>query len=129
VLNRFETEGPENKSFIDVVYPYASLKPVRELLRSRVQAGDGNEESDKTWREDLNDALGDSTVEARALMGKVELSLDQLESMAPGDTFFFRKPDMATVLVNKVPAYHATVGVLGTQTAIQVRRALKPGQV
>jgi len=129
VLNRFETEGPENKSFIDVVYPYASLKPVRELLRSRVQAGDGNEESDKTWREDLNDALGDSTVEARALMGKLELSLEQLESMAPGDTFFFRKPDMATVLVNKVPAYHATVGVLGTQTAIQVRRALKPGQV
>ncbi len=129
VLNRFETEGTENKSFIDVVYPYASLKPVRELLRSRVQSGDGNEESDKTWRDDLNDALGDSTVEVRALMGKLELSLQQLETMAPGDTFFFRKPDTATVTVNKVPAYHATVGALGTQTAVQIRRALKPGQI
>ncbi len=129
VLNRFETEGSEHKSFIDVVYPYASLKPVRELLRSRVQTGDGNEESDKTWREDLNDALGDSTVEVRATMGKLELSLQQLENLAPGDTFFFRKPDMATVSVNKVPAYHATVGTLGTQAAVQIRRALKPGQV
>ncbi len=129
VLNRFETEGSESKSFIDVVYPYASLKPVRELLRSRVQTGDGNEESDKTWREELKDALGDSTVEVRATMGKLELSLQQLENLAPGDTFFFRKPDMATLTVNKVPAYHATVGTLGTQTAVQIRRALKPGQI
>lgn len=129
VLNRFETEGGENKSFIDVVYPYASLKPVRELLRSRVQTGDGNEESDKTWREELKDALGDSTVEMCATMGRVELSLQQLENLAPGDTFFFRKPDMATVTVNKVPGYHATVGTLGTQAAVQIRRALKPGQI
>ena len=128
VLNRFETEGGEAKSFIDVVYPYASLKPVRELLRSRVQSGDGNEESDKTWRDELKDALGDSTVEVRATMGKLELSLQQLENLAPGDTFFFRKPDLATISVNKVPAYHATVGALGTQTAVQIRRALKPGQ-
>ena len=128
VLNRFETEGGEAKSFIDVVYPYASLKPVRELLRSRVQTGDGNEESDKTWRDELKDALGDSTVEVRATMGKLELSLQQLENLAPGDTFFFRKPDLATISVNKVPAYHATVGALGTQTAVQIRRALKPGQ-
>ena len=129
VLNRFETEGSEStRSFIDVVYPYASLKPVRELLRSRVQTGDGNEESDKTWRQELNDALGDSTVEARATMGRLELTLQQLENMAPGDTLFFRKPDMATVTVNKVPAYYATVGTLGTQAAVQIRRALKPGQ-
>jgi len=130
VLNRFEAEGGEqHKSFIDVVYPYASLKPVRELLRSRVQTGDGNEESDKTWRQELNDALGDPTVEARAFMGRLELSLQELENMAPGDTLFFRKPDLATVTINKVPAYHAAVGVLGTQTAVQIRRALKPGQV
>lgn len=129
VLNRFETEGGEqSKSFIDVVYPYASLKPVRELLRSRVQTGDGNEESDKTWRQDLNDALGDSTVELRAFMGRLELSLSQIEDMAPGDTLFFRKPDLATVTVNRVPAYHATVGTLGTQVALQIHRAIKPGQ-
>jgi flagellar motor switch protein FliM len=36
---------------------------------------------------------------------------------------------MATVTVNKVPGYHATVGTLGTQAAVQIRRALKPGQI
>ena len=49
ILSRFEAElGDEVKGFIDIVYPYA-LKPFRELLRSRLQTGDGNEESDRLW--------------------------------------------------------------------------------
>jgi flagellar motor switch protein FliM len=48
--------------------------------------------------------------------------------MVEGDTLFFRKPEMATVTVNGTPAYNASVGTLGTQVAIQIRRALKPGQ-
>jgi len=37
ILTRFEAEGNmDSQGFIDLVYPYASLKPIRELLRSRV---------------------------------------------------------------------------------------------
>ena len=44
IVSRFETEtATKNTGFIDIVQPYASLKPVRELLRSRVQTGDVNE--------------------------------------------------------------------------------------
>ena len=43
ILSRFEAELGDNvKGFIDIVYPYAALKPFRELLRSRLQTGDGN---------------------------------------------------------------------------------------
>ena len=52
IVSRFETEtATKNTGFIDLVHPYASLKPVRELLRSRVQSGDGNEDSDRQWRD------------------------------------------------------------------------------
>jgi len=53
VLSRFESDATASggKGFIDLVYPYATLKPIRELLSSRVQSGDGNEESDKKWRD------------------------------------------------------------------------------
>ena len=45
ILSRFDAEGNiDARGFIDLVHPYASLKPIRELLRSRVQTGDGNEE-------------------------------------------------------------------------------------
>jgi len=55
VLSRFEADATASggKGFIDLVYPYATLKPVRELLSSRVQSGEGNEESDKKWRQAL----------------------------------------------------------------------------
>jgi flagellar motor switch protein FliM len=55
VLSRFDAEATASggKGFIDLVYPYATLKPLRDLLRNRVASGDGNEESDKIWREDL----------------------------------------------------------------------------
>ena len=37
ILTRFESEsGPKAHGFVDLVYPYSSLKPVRDLLRSRV---------------------------------------------------------------------------------------------
>jgi len=62
ILNRFEVEsGSDSKGLVDIVHPYGSLKPIRDLLRSRVQTGDGNEESERAWRQDLFSAVGDST--------------------------------------------------------------------
>lgn len=123
VLTRFETEGSEShKGYIDLVYPYASLKPVRDLLRSRVQSGDGNEESDLHWRADLDDALGDASVRLRAYLGKVEITVGQLESMQPGDILYFRKPEYATLTVNQVPAYLAEIGTMGPNVALQIKQ-------
>ena len=45
ILNRFETDimGDEgDKGFVDIVYPYASLKLVRDVLRARVETSAGN---------------------------------------------------------------------------------------
>ena len=49
VLSRFEADATASggRGFIDLVYPYATLKPVRELLSTRVSSGEGNEESDR----------------------------------------------------------------------------------
>ncbi|NDE72940.1 MAG: flagellar motor switch protein FliM [Betaproteobacteria bacterium] len=67
IVSRFETEtATKNTGFIDLVHPYASLKPVRELLRSRVQSGDGNEDSDRQWRDEFEDAVNDSCLQANS---------------------------------------------------------------
>jgi flagellar motor switch protein FliM len=66
ILSRFETEtATQNIGFFDIVHPYTSLKPVRELLSSRVQSGDGNEESDRQWRGELEEAVGGACMQAR----------------------------------------------------------------
>jgi flagellar motor switch protein FliM len=128
ILTRFEAEGNMNsQGFIDLVYPYASLKPIRELLRSRVQSGDGNDESDKQWRIELEDAVDSASLEARVLLGSVESSFGEIETMKEGDVLFFKKPELARLLVNGLPAFDVQVGTIGAQTAVQIERACIPG--
>ena len=128
ILTRFEAEGNQNtQGFIDLVYPYASLKPIRELLRSRVQSGDGNEESDKQWREELEDAVDSASLEARVLLGSIESSFGEIEAMKEGDVLFFKKPELARLLVNGLPAFDVQVGTIGAQTAVRIERACIPG--
>ncbi len=128
ILTRFETEsGPEAHGFIDLVYPYSSLKPVRDLLRSRVQTGDGNEESDNQWRDDLGHAVDSASLEMRVLLGSFEGNFKTIENMQAGDVLYFKKPELARLLINDVPAFDVQVGALGTQTAVQIDRAVIPG--
>jgi flagellar motor switch protein FliM len=127
ILTRFEAEGNvDAQGFIDLVYPYSSLKPIRELLRSRVQSGDGNEESDKQWRDELEDAVESASLEARILLGQIETSYGEIEAMREGDVLFFKKPELARMLLNGLPAFDVQVGALGAQVAVQVERAYVP---
>jgi flagellar motor switch protein FliM len=127
ILTRFEAEGNiDAQGFIDLVYPYSSLKPIRELLRSRVQSGDGNEESDKQWRDELEDAVESASLEARVLLGHIETSYGEIEAMREGDVLFFKKPELARMMVNGLPAFDVQVGALGAQVAVQVERAYVP---
>jgi flagellar motor switch protein FliM len=127
ILSRFDAEGNmDARGFIDLVYPYASLKPIRELLRSRVQTGDGNEESDKQWSEELAVAVDSASLELRVLLGAIESSIGQIEAMQEGDVLFFKKPELARLMVNGLPAFDVQVGSLGAQTAVQIERACIP---
>ena len=127
ILTRFDSEGNNDANgFIDLVYPYSSLKPVRELLRNRVQTGDGNEDSEKQWHEDLSTAVDNAALEMRVLMGSIESSFGEIENMKAGDLLYFKKPDNAKLLINGLPAFEAQVGTLGTQTAVQIERAIIP---
>jgi flagellar motor switch protein FliM len=127
IFTRFDSEGNSDANgFIDLVYPYASLKPVRELLRNRVQTGDGNEDSEKQWHKDLAMAVDNAALEIQILMGGIESSFGEIENMQAGDLLYFKKPDSAKLLINGIPAFEAQVGTLGTQTAIQIERAIIP---
>jgi flagellar motor switch protein FliM len=127
ILSRFDAEPTaQGKGFIDLVYPYAALKPIRDLLRSRVQSGDGNEESDKQWRSDLETAVHDSSVEMQFLLGHINLALNQLESMKEGDVMYFKKPDMARVYINDLPSFDVEIGSVGSNIAAKIIAPVNP---
>jgi len=122
ILSRFEADATASggKGFIDLVYPYATLKPVRELLSSRVQSGEGNEESDKKWRQELAAAVGDAKLELQVVMGEIKTTLHHLNHLQEGDLLFFKKDDTALMSANGVPTFHVNVGTRGSQVAVQI---------
>ena len=130
VLSRFEPESSGDAAsatgFIDLVIPYISLKPVRDLLRSRVQTGDGNDESDKAWRRELTAAVDEAELELRVVFGELDISLQQLQSFQPGDLLYFKKPDWARAYLCGVPAFEVEVGSAGHQVACRIVKSIRP---
>jgi flagellar motor switch protein FliM len=122
VLSRFESDANNNgyRGFIDLVYPYSTLKPIRELLSSRLQSGDGNEESEKLWRDQLADAVGDAKLEFQVSLGELKTTLHHLNNLREGELLFFKKDDCALMSTNGVPAFHVNVGARGSQVAVQI---------
>lgn len=130
VVSRFESEGRgDHVGFVDMVYPYNALKPLRDVLRSRVQTNDATEESDKQWREELAVAVKDSSLSLKVVLGQLGLSLAEFENMQEGDLLYFKKPDYARVIVNDVPIFEGQVGNLGVQTAVRLAQPICMQQV
>jgi flagellar motor switch protein FliM len=129
ILNRFETEimgDEDDKGFIDIVYPYASLKLVRDVLRARVETSGGNAEADSEWSQSLNASVDE--VEAKVVVKAAEfsISIDQLSNLKVGDWLPFRAPDHAEVSVNGFPIFNADVGSRGNQVAVQIVSSVLP---
>jgi flagellar motor switch protein FliM len=126
IVNHFDAECGDNHGFLDVVYPYSALKPIRELLRSRMASNDGDEASDNRWHTELTSATGDAKLEIRVLIGTVTTALSKLESLKEGDLLFFKKTDYARVNIADIPVFEARIGASGPNRAIKIEKCLEP---
>jgi flagellar motor switch protein FliM len=125
-MTRFETESVGGiKALLIWFILMLALKPFREMLRNRVQA-DGSADSDMKWREDLTKAVGDSQVELQVLLGTVLDDYSRVRQLKEGDLLFFKKPELATMLIGGLPAFEVQVGMSGPQVAIRIEKATSP---
>ena len=121
IMNRFETQGDgEDLGFVDVVYPYANLKQVREVLSTRITTSGSDAESDARWSADLLDSIEEVPVEGVVKAVELSISVDELSNMKVGDWFPIRPPEHAELSVNGFPVFNVEVGSRGNQVAIQI---------
>ena len=124
---RFETDsGKGAKGFLDIVYPYSALKPIRDLLRSGTQTADGNEESDKQWKTELTSAVHDTSLQMSTILGNTTLSLKNFKNLTEGDLLYFNKPEQATVYINDIPTFKVDVGSQGPNSAVKIKEFINP---
>ena len=127
ILNRFETMGDgEDLGYVDIVYPYASLKLVRDVLRSRIQTSGSDDEADMRWGDDLVESLDEVPIDVVVTAAELEISVEQLSSLKAGDWLPIRPPEHAEVSVNGFPVFTAEVGSKGNQVAIQIVESVMP---
>ncbi len=127
ILSRFEIEmGKDVNGFIDIVYPYAAVKPHRELLKSRLRTGESDDVNDEAWVQNMQLAAGDAPLNAKVELANVKIPIGSFEALEEGQVLFFKKPDYARLLINEVPVYEVAVGTHGTQVGIRIENPIKP---
>ena len=120
VISRFTTEfGETAKGNIDVVYRYSTLKPIRELLESRVQASAEISASTLSWTADLMAAAMDAEIEIKVILGEIKSTFKDFERMSEGDILYFKKTDYAKVRANDIAVFEGDIGTINSHMAVQ----------
>lgn len=127
VVSRFKSDLAEGTSGnMHIVYPYSALKPLRELLRSSVQSGDGDEQSNQIWSEELHAAALDSEMELVVKLTDVETTLSAFEALKPDDIIYIAQTESARVYLDDVQVFDADIGNNGTHMAARITKSLSP---
>ena len=120
-----ELSGKE-RGAVDIVYPFATLKPIRDVLRGRVQDSEDPSVDHDVWARELAGAASDAELEHRVILGEIDLTLGDFNKMQPGDILDLKKFDMARVLADDIPLFEADVGTANGYAAARLLRAVEP---
>jgi len=119
-----ELLGKERGS-IDIIYPFSTLKPIRDVLRGRVQDSDDPSVDHDIWARELAGAASDAELQHRVLLGEIELTLGDFNQMKPGDVLDLKKFDFARVLIDDIPLFDAEVGTANGYAAARLLKAIE----
>ena len=120
-----ELSGKE-RGAVDIVYPFATLKPIRDVLRGRVQDSEDPSVDHDVWARELAGAASDAELEHRVILGEIDLTLGDFNNMQPGDILDLKKYDTARVLVDDIPLFDAEVGTANGYVAARLLKAVEP---
>jgi|TARA_B100001059_G_scaffold114780_1_gene115073 flagellar motor switch protein FliM len=120
-----ELSGKE-RGAVDIVYPFATLKPIRDVLRGRVQDSEDPSVDHDVWARELAGAASDAELEHRVILGEIDLTLGDFNKMQPGDILDLKKFDMARVLADDIPLFEADVGTANGYVAARLLKAVEP---
>jgi len=127
VVSRFDLElGAGIRGQISIMYPFSALKPIRLLLRGRMQSGERDEKLAHAWAEDLKDAVEDAEVPVVAQLATLRVSALDLATIQPGDTLWFKPPESVKVLVQSNHLFDAEYGTQNNHMAVRIERVIEP---
>jgi flagellar motor switch protein FliM len=106
----------------DIVYPLQTLKPIATQLRSRMQTD--VVEDDMSWRDRLQEAVLNATVEMTVQLSKPTVSLHKLLQLNEGDVFPIQIGENVNIIVEDQNMFLADIGDVGGTRAVNITKRL-----
>ena len=118
-VSRFTlTPWPGQSSFVEILYPVASLRSVEAELAAKANEDSSSRGSE--WRERLAASVGEVRVKARTVLARPQLSLSELMQLQPGDVIPVSLPQRVPLLVEGRRIAVGTVGEHDGRAALKI---------
>ncbi|MDB5867090.1 MAG: fliM [Betaproteobacteria bacterium] len=122
VVTTFNIELGSVGGEFHICMPYSMIEPIRDLLCSSLQGE--QMDVDKRWVKLLSKQVQAAEVELIVNLGRIELTLQQVLNMQPGDVIALDIANPLVAEVDSVPVMECKCGVFNSQYALKVERLL-----
>ena len=113
--------GDKEEGFIQIIQPFSLLKPIRDLLRSRLVTTDDENELTIKWTQDLHDACEDISLEMAVEVAEFKLTFGELESLEVNQILPIELFEHAEISIHDSSAFLGVVGELDGKAAVELR--------
>lgn len=120
VVSTFHIELEGGGGDCHITMPYSMVEPIREILDASVQSD--RVETDVRWTVSLKEEIKEAEVELRCPLAYVEISVNDLLKLKPGDVVPMELPGVVTASVEDIPIFRGRYGVSKNKLAIKVEQ-------
>ncbi len=121
LLSNFEFKLADNETGrIQFIQPFSLLKPIRDLLRSRTQTNDEDEQSTR-WTNSLHQAIEDVSLKFSVQIGELDMLFGNLLNLKEDQILNFNYFDNAKIYIGDTPCFTGKVGQLDENIAVKVK--------
>ncbi|NBU26453.1 MAG: flagellar motor switch protein FliM [Gammaproteobacteria bacterium] len=122
----FEVDIDGNNDSLQVVMPFATVEPLREVLGASVQ--EQRPQDAERWAVSLREEIADAEVELTTVVGRAQVRLSELLDFRPGDIIPCDFTGRVTVYAEDVPVLRGQFGVSRGQQSVKVEERLLRGR-
>jgi len=125
ILVKLRIDMEDRGGRIELLLPYATLEPVRELLLQMFMGEKFGRDS--IWENHLATELWSTDIELEAVLDEQEMNLREVMKFSVGDTMLLNAtPDSAVhVRCGNIPMVSGRMGRIGQHVAVRVEQALR----
>src|SRR5699024_2515166 len=127
----FSTQIGETSGMMNICIPHIMLEPIIPKLSGHYWLENASQERDLESYEDISRSLKKTEVEATALLGSANITLNELLHLKGDDVIALNQniDEPLTFLINQEPKMLVQPGKIHNKTAVQVLEEIQGGEV